>query len=269
MVEITSDGTVFDLDCLDASSTYHALSCTIHFLEIDGYSSVESLPTDILSIIFDKFEEEQIDMSSYTSFPNDAIDRKKCVALLARLQNFGYLGSMMDLAIDQSRLGSRVKENDSDKRTKDIYTAVELVEDALIERSEHKHRYDIGEWVEVRDDSMSWKLSKIENTFEVRGQRVYDTEVDHDLRESEVRWPKEGLRLIFGLGPWIWQQWACLRLENRLRYEEGHEEDFENIDILSYTKELWDIWLTDSRNKSFRALYDRIGTSGQKELLDQ
>lgn len=259
--ERRSERGTIDLDCLDCTSTYGALSSTIHILEIEGYPPVSSLSTEILRIIFYTFKAKEIDLSDYDDFPNDALDRTKCVALLARLQNFGYLGSAMDRSIQA--VSARPTE-----RSKDVYTATEVVEDALVRRSKGKHRYLIGEWVEVRDDSMKWKLAKIENTVNIRGDNAYETEVDHNLMESEVRWPEEGLTLIFGMGPWVWQRWACLRLENRLRFQEGHEDDFEALDILSYTKDLWEIWLADSRNKSFRDLYARVGEAGQQELLD-
>jgi len=100
-------------------------------------------------------------------------------------------------------------------------------------------------------------------------KKIYETSNgDHDLKQSEIRWPRVGLRLIFGCGPWLWQQWACLRLEHKLRFEKGHEHDFEVMDIEQFALELWEIWLKDPRNTSFRNLYDRVGKSGQQELLD-
>ena len=66
---------------------------------------------------------------------------------------------------------------------------------------------------------------------------------------------------------WYWQQWATLKLENKIRFQEGHPNDLEILDIRAHAMELWDVWLADERNADFRALYDRVGPSGQAELL--
>mmetsp|Transcript_25110 Transcript_25110/g.27667 ORF Transcript_25110/g.27667 Transcript_25110/m.27667 type:complete len:775 (+) Transcript_25110:170-2494(+) len=259
-----------DLRCLDScQTTYEALSCTVLALEENMGSSevLSSLSKSLLDSIFDRFEEKAIDLTSFKSFPCDASDTEKCCTLLAQLQNVGYWGSGWD-----DNDGDNESAGNIIRRTlpsQNMSSCKELMEDALLDRSRRSHRYDIGEWVEVRDASMRWRLAVIENAFDVRGQKLYETSTgDHDLNESEIRWPSGGLRLIFGCGPWLWQQWACLRLEHKLRFEKGHEHDFEVIDINQYTKELWEIWVKDPRNKSFRNLYERVGESGQKELLD-
>ena len=40
------------------------------------------------------------------------------------------------------------------------------------------------------------------------------------------------------------------------------------IDIRGYAQELWEVWLCDPRNEEFRTLFDRVGPSGQAELVD-
>lgn len=42
-----------------------------------------------------------------------------------------------------------------------------------------------------------------------------------------VRAPEEGLKLIYGFRPWIWQQWATLQLESSARFMADHEKDFQ------------------------------------------
>jgi len=260
----------FNLLCLDGcKTTYEALSSTIQTLEetIGPLNALSSLSNSTLEFISDRFEEKQIDLSSFSRFPRNACNTEKCCNLLAQLQNIEYWGSVRNAADgddgnNEGRL-SVVQEKQK------MCSSIELMEDALLDRTHRTHRYDIGEWVEVRDDSMRWRLAVIENVFDIRGKKVYETSTgDHDLNQSEIRWPRVGLRLIFGCGPWLWQQWACLRLEHKLRFEKGHEHDFEVMDINQYALELWEIWLEDPRNKSFRHLYERVGKSGQQQLLD-
>ena len=96
---------------------------------------------------------------------------------------------------------------------------------------------------------------------------MYETSVDHQLTEPSIRWPREGLRRIFGMGPWAWRQWAAIKLENKLRFDVGNPDDFELFDIRAYALELWELWLADPRNTSFRELFERVGESGQNELI--
>ena len=102
---------------------------------------------------------------------------------------------------------------------------------------------------------------------EVEESYFYETSVDHKLTERQMRWPREALRRIFGLSPWVFREWACLRLENKLRFQEGHPDDFELLDIRTFVLELWKCWLYDERNKEFRELFERVGPSGQAELV--
>jgi hypothetical protein len=91
--------------------------------------------------------------------------------------------------------------------------------------------------------------------------------VDLRLTDEDVRLPKEALLHIFGVSPWVWQQWACIRLENVLRFQRGHRNDLEVFNIQGYADELWDLWLYHPKNKEFAALFSRVGEFGQEELI--
>lgn len=95
----------------------------------------------------------------------------------------------------------------------------------------------------------------------------YFTSNDNKLTEADVRLPKEALLAVFGVNPWIWQQWACLRLENMLRFEDGHRNDFEIFNIQGYAEELWELWLQEPKNQNFQNLFSRAGEFGQEELM--
>lgn len=240
-----------DLDNIDCESLYTALSYFLKEWKKAGGRSPTFIPKRVIAKLFDTLEEKQVDISSVDSIPYDAQDLHECLVLLARVQNKGAA-------------------HDGDFHA---FSILELVEDTLVDRSKKKHLYDIGEYVEVLGPSMIWRLEQIKNvlkTYDVDGVTpvyIYETGVDHELKEDEMRWPKEALVRIFGYGPWIWQEWACLRLENKLSFAKGLNTDFEFFDISGYVKELWNVWYLDERNKSFRDLFDRVGESGQEQLL--
>lgn len=97
----------------------------------------------------------------------------------------------------------------------------------------------------------------------------YHTNLEEMLTLDQIRAPEEGLRRLFGTGPWIWQQYALLRLESKLRFQYKHAHDFENFDVTKYTRELWDLWVEDPKNKEFRRVYydKRLGKVTQNVLI--
>ena len=248
------DNMDMNMDALDFSSTYGALSTMIReYKRTGGGRKLDLLPKKVLQRVFDKFEEKQVDLANVQSIPYDAHDVEDCLLLLAKIQNRGAMQGMEEKS----------------------FTLRELIEDTLVDRTEKQHLYDIGEFVEVFGSGMSWRLEKISNVIKndedddnTTSTYVYQTVVDQYLTETNIRWPKEALVQIFGFAPFVWQQWACLRLENRLQFKVGSRYDFEKFSILDYTKDLWIAWLKDERNAKFRNLYERVGKSGQEQLLD-
>lgn len=239
------------MESLDYSTTFSALSSAVKVLKGAGSRHTEFVTRTELDLILATFTEHGVDLSDITGFPYGDPELEDCLILLARLQN---RLSMQGVQKD----GSTVKD---------------IIENALLDRTNKTHRYNIGEWIEVRGPSMRYRLEQIEDVVRITddegegGHFVYETAVDHKLDESQIRWPREALRRIFGLGPWAWQQWACLKLEKKLRFQEGHQDDLELLDIRDYALELWEVWLTDPRNTEFRNLFERVGISGQNELL--
>jgi len=247
-----NEDTISDVDFenMDCESTYSALSHFLKEWKQAGGRSPTFIPKSVISKLFHALEKKQVDISSVDSIPYAADDTHECLVLLARLQNRGATNGELQ-----------------------AFSILELVEDTLVDRSKKLHYYDIGEYVEVLGPSMIWRLEQIKNvlkTYDDDGVTpiyFYETGVDQELKEDEMRWPKEALVRIFGYSPWIWQQWACVRLENKLSFAKGLKTDFEFFDISGYAKELWNVWYMDERNKSFRELFDRVGESGQEQLL--
>lgn len=76
------------------------------------------------------------------------------------------------------------------------------------------------------------------------------------LSEASIRAPEEAVRALFGARPLLWQQYALLRAEKHLRFQQDHERDFAELDLQQYADELLDEWLDDERNADFRELFD-------------
>lgn len=250
-IQDNSQIVTIDFGRIDADSTYSALSSAVKLLQEKGRRHSDFVSKAELEVMIYEFERRKVDLSNVMGFPYDADDLDDCLQLLARLQN---------------RMAMKGAYN-TDCTLRDI------MEDALLDRENKNHRYDIGEWVEVRGPSMKYRLERIEDVIRTNGdegdddQYVYETSVDHQLAEESIRWPREGLRRVFGMGPWAWRQWACVKLENKLRFQVGHPDDLQLLDIRAYAIELWELWLADPRNKSFQELFERVGESGQNELI--
>jgi len=165
-------------------------------------------------------------------------------------------------------------------------------------RGSNEPEYRINDWVEFLDDDMEWKLGKVLRSFkgfhdrgEVGEQIEYlkdpseeedeDVEMEENeeyfyevegcgksLTSKELRCSEEGLVKLFGRGPWIWQQYALLRLEKKLRIQENHPDDFESMPILEFAEDNWNRWVEDERNRHFSDTYNhpRVTDEGRESL---
>jgi len=150
---------------------------------------------------------------------------------------------------------------------------------------ENKARYRPGTWVEIEGPDMKWRLDMITRVVrqapddwdwnDPKNEEIEPTWVFHyyagierKFCEEDVRSPEEGLKIVFGNRPWVWQQWAILKLEDKLRFQEGHQHDCMEMDVQKYAADLWDQWLEDTNNEEFYTLFydERVGDRGRAEL---
>ena len=98
--------------------------------------------------------------------------------------------------------------------------------------------------------------------------KIYGTK--KAISEENLRASEEGLVRMFGFGPWIWQQFALIKLEQCLRSQEGHENDFENFDSVAFAETKWNEWLDNHNNTSFRRQFTSrlITDDGRLALKD-
>lgn len=147
-----------------------------------------------------------------------------------------------------------------------------LVETCRAERDSFKVLFKQGMWVEYRSKTMDWKVGVVNRVikqapdewdFRTQGKpKLDDFEIYYNigleglLDVKQVRAPEDGLKFIFGNRPWLWQQFALLKLERRLRFDGDHEHDFEEIDNIQFASKDFRLWLESEKNTDFKELYD-------------
>ncbi|GMH47464.1 hypothetical protein TrRE_jg8826 [Triparma retinervis] len=79
------------------------------------------------------------------------------------------------------------------------------------------------------------------------------------LESKYIRGPEEGLRALYGGRPWLWQQYALLRYEEKVRFQVGHVDDYENLNPVEFAQEEWSKFYEKFRaNNRSHALYNDL-----------
>ena len=147
----------------------------------------------------------------------------------------------------------------------------DLILSVLRKKKASGQEYMVGHWAEILAPDMTWTLEKIYFVHhgDEEGKFLYNVGTRRRLSPYEIRVPEEGIRKLFGNRPWIWQQWAFVKLEQKLRFQENHYDDFEVFNIPEYARDLWFEWLLDPDNKDF---FDHLNDSRlnacQDDLFD-
>ncbi|GMH71297.1 hypothetical protein TrLO_g1922 [Triparma laevis f. longispina] len=190
------------------------------------------------------------------------------------------------LAIDEAHI---LKEIDKEfPKAGQMPTAYNVIETCLSAPETGKYEgagYKVGDWVEIQGPDTKWRLATVRriirqapDEWDWKEEENIGKEPDWDfyyncgesrmLEEDKLRAPQEGLTRIFGRRPWVWQQYALLRYENFVRFQENHQADFDEVDAQEYARGLWEEWLEDPRNHDFKVLYEEGGKIAQQELIE-
>ena len=106
--------------------------------------------------------------------------------------------------------------------------------------------------------------AKVEVAFEKK-DFFYNSGYHKFIPEFKVRASKEGLLMVFGGMPFLWQQYTLLRYENLVRFQENSEFDFENLDPVLFAKKQFNLWI---KNSSFKEVfYDPKLNQGTRDKL--
>jgi hypothetical protein len=173
------------------------------------------------------------------------------------------------LSLDDSRVEFVVKQEFPEEDVEP--SSVDMDESILYEPVLENVPYQTGHWIERFGTDMEWHLEPIRRI--VRSKEMNEwvyycrTPAGVLVRLDSVRAPEEGLKRQFGFRPWVWQQWAFLRVENFIRFQSNHEKDFLVVDYELSAKMLFDLWFKDSRNSDFRVLFESKPKAAQEKLL--
>lgn len=100
----------------------------------------------------------------------------------------------------------------------------------------------------VKEERLA-EISKIARI--TRYEYLYDCGLHYKLIGPKfIRAPEEGLRVIFGNRPWLWQQYALLKYEERVQFSLGHKDDFEKLDPVTFAEDFWNVFLTNFERKN-------------------
>jgi len=184
------------------------------------------------------------------------------VRLLESLQNPSY-------KLDMAQVRALVDTEFPDIAP--VPTVADL-DDAVMRGNNLGLEFTNGQWIERLGNDMLWHLEPIVRTVRVINK---DQEYEYNfkttagilVKTNSVRAPEEALKRHFGLRPWVWQQWANLRLEHYLRFQESHEMDYDEVNLVNVVTFLWEYWLNDERNADFKRLFDSKPVEAQKRLV--
>jgi len=144
-----------------------------------------------------------------------------------------------------------------------------LIQTVLKDNGKGGADFEVGDWVEIQGLDTNWNLDLVYKVQNFEGEYFYNVGARRRLRRYEIRAPQDGLLRVFGTRPWIWQQWAILKLEHQLCFHQGHRNDFEVFNIAQYARDLWFQWLNNPQNKDFKEhLADPRVEKSQENLFD-
>eukprot|EP00924_Labyrinthula_sp_SR-Ha-C_P000902 augustus_masked-scaffold_7-processed-gene-7.51-mRNA-1 protein AED:0.04 eAED:0.04 QI:0/-1/0/1/-1/1/1/0/683 len=157
-----------------------------------------------------------------------------------------------------------------------------LVETVLDPRTNDHIMFEQSMYVEYRSNDMRWKVGLVNRVlrqppdnwdFDLQGEIpeskleiYYNVGVEGVVSTDNIRAPKLGLQAVFGKRPWLWQQLTLLQLERRLRFDENHEYDFDEIDNLEFATSRYDDWLESEKNQDFKEWHDAQPVYAQQML---
>lgn len=102
----------------------------------------------------------------------------------------------------------------------------------------NRSMYAPGDWVEIEGHDMIWRLDMITRVIktapdnwdwndpvnedkEPKWTFTYNAGAERNVEAYDLRTPENGLKILFGTRPWVWQQYAILKLEKKLRFQKG------------------------------------------------
>ena len=143
--------------------------------------------------------------------------------------------------------------------------------------------FEQGQYVEYLGEDMLYRLAPVRRIVcLVDPDWEPETEDDEPVYEylysignsmrldpRHVRCSEEGVKLIYGFRPFVFQQWALLKIESLVRFTKDHDLDFKSFTFRKAALSLWGEWMDDPRNMDFKELVEAIeeANPGSSEKL--
>ena len=136
--------------------------------------------------------------------------------------------------VEKLRTELRSKEKPADEKSEGTANKWKLKVTEVIEKNkEEVEKLDAFEKAK-RLSQLSREMHKIKKDEVTEMSRVkevkryeylYDCGLHYKMIKPKfIRAPEEGLRVVFGDRPWLWQQYALLKYEERIKFSLGHKE---------------------------------------------
>ena len=152
---------------------------------------------------------------------------------------------------------------------------------SLLDKSPNENLlFGAGQWVEYRGMDQNWHLARVlriqarapleyrpDSGVKPNWEYSYNLGRGLNVAPNFVRAPQEALKRQFGLRPFLFLQWALLRFEQTVQFQDRHSRDFELMNFQYFAEKLWEDWLNHPLNKDFKNHFESFDTSSRKKLL--
>lgn len=150
-----------------------------------------------------------------------------------------------------------------------IVPTAQIIDDSVLlkggQREDGKTLYfKPGMWLEYSGLNQAWTLGMVRRVVvhydHITKEKLYSYNCGKslDFPDYLVRAPEEGIKRVFGLRPFAFLQWAALKMEQKVRFQESHEHDLEQLHFESEVAVLWQQFLDHPNNVEFHELVHSV-----------
>ena len=190
------------------------------------------------------------------------------------------------VSLKMLKRGQPITKEDVAKVLVDQYPGTKIrptpadMDNSLFKTPSNGLMFGTGQWAEYYGGDAKWHLALVRRVYakapldyrqgqgEPKWEYSYNFGKGLNIPPYLVRAPEEALKRTFGMRPFVFLQWALLRVESMTQFQEYHQRDFEQMSFQYTAETLWDQWLNDELNTDFKAHFDSFEPNVQKKLID-
>jgi hypothetical protein len=183
--------------------------------------------------------------------------------------------------------GADIEKVDVEKALIDQYpgsqvrpTAVDM-DASLAQTPSNGLMFGTGQWAEYYGGDARWHLGLVRRVFakapldyrassgvEPKWEYSYNFGKGINVPPYLVRAPEEALKRTFGMRPFVFLQWALLRVESMTQFQEHHQRDFELMNFQYAAECMWEQFLNHPSNIDFKAHFESFDEPVRKKLVE-